>query len=148
MKKSQRMKPIAAVAESGEQQAAIALGGAQSELQSRIARMAELKNYLAEYQQRFTVSGAGGFTVLQLQNFRSFLSNLRLAIDQQKPLVDDAVALVREKRDQWFKCRNKVKIYEKMMVRYRSEEDKVEERQEQVVLDELAQRRRNVIRDS
>lgn len=142
------MKPIAAVAESGEQQAAIALGSAQSGLQSRIARMEELKNYLAEYQQQFTVSGAGGFTVLQLQNFQSFLANLRLAIDQQKSLVDDAAVLVREKQEQWFKCRNKVKIYEKMMVRYRAEEDKVEERQEQTLLDELAQRKKNVIRDS
>lgn len=144
MKKSQRMKPIAAIAESGEQQAAIDLGSSQSEQQSRIARLEELKNYLVEYQQRFTLSGASGFTVSQLQNFQSFLTNLRLAIDQQKSLVKDSMALVSEKRDQWFKCRNKVKIYQKMVVRYRSEEDKAEERQEQILMDELAQRKRKV----
>jgi len=134
------MQPVANVAESREREAAIMLGKAQLELQSQVARLQELSNYHAEYQQRFERSGTLGINAVQIQSFLSFLANLQKAVDQQKVVISQAEARVEQKKQVWFTLRGKLRAIDTIVDNYRCLEQKEQDKLEQKIIDELAQR--------
>jgi flagellar FliJ protein len=141
MKKSQRMKPIASIAHSEQKRVAIELGEAQLKLQSQEARLLELSNYLQAYQGQFIKNSTIRLNPSQVLNYQQFIENLRRAIAEQMAIAKNAMDDVNDKRQQWFDSRNKVKVFEKVISRYQSEEDKLEDRREQREHDELSQRK-------
>jgi len=134
------MQPVASVAESREREAAIVLSKAQSALQSQLARLQELTNYHAEYQQRFERSGMQGINAIQIQSFLSFLANLQKAVDQQKTVISQAEAQVEQKKQAWFVMRGKLRAIDTVIDHYCSLEQKAQDKLEQKATDELAQR--------
>lgn len=140
MKKSKRMQPLLRVAESKEQTAATELGQAQNNLQMQIDRLRELENYQNEYLSRFQQTGQAGISMSTLQSYRSFLSKLEAAVEQQKQAVKTAKELVDRRKKQWFASRDQVKIYNNVITRYVDDEIKQEEKLEQKESDERSQR--------
>lgn len=142
MKRSKRLEPVVKVAENREQQAARALGDAQSALAQAEQRLAELKTYREEYIERFHANGALGMSAVQMGDYRLFLSNLSRAIEQQAELVRQAAAVVEQQRQKWFSRRGKVKMLDNVVSRYQADEQRVVDRKEQLEQDERAQHQR------
>ena len=140
MKRSQRLEPVVKVAENREQQAARSLGDSQSALNQAEQRLNELKGYREEYIQRFHANGATGMSAVQMGDYRLFLSNLSRAIEQQTGLVQQAIAVVEQQRQQWFSRRGKVKMLGNVVSRFQTDEQRVVDRKEQLEQDERAQR--------
>jgi len=139
MKKSTRFKSVVRVAEAREKQAASALGEAQAELESRVARLEELQHYQQDYQIRFNESAGHGLAAFQIRDFKHFLANLKLAIEQQETIVSLAQRVVEERKQAWFSKRGMLKSYDNVLDRYYSEELTVENKREQNETDERAQ---------
>jgi flagellar FliJ protein len=139
IKRSKRLEPVVKVAENREQQAARALGDAQSALAQAEQRLQELKTYREEYIERFHANGAQGMSAVQMGDYRLFLSKLARAIEQQAELVQQAAAVVEQQRQKWFNRRGKVKMLDNVVSRYQADEQRVLDRKEQLEQDERAQ---------
>ena len=73
MKKSQRIKTIVEIKATQEKSALEALGASQRKLQATQTQVESLRKYRQEYQDRNTQLGRLGTSVVQLQEFRSFM---------------------------------------------------------------------------
>lgn len=140
MKRSKRLKPVVQIAESREQQAARALGAAQTTLDQARQQLEELQGYRADYLQRFQQAGAVGMGGARLGDYQQFLQKLALAIEQQGQVIAQAEQEVEARRQQWFDTRGKVQMLDTVVTRYRDEESREASRKEQLEQDERAQR--------
>lgn len=140
MKKSKRFQPVVRVAEVREKQAASALGEAQAQLQSQIARLEELQHYQEDYFARFQSSARQGLPAARIQDFQRFLENLKRAIQQQETLVQIATRTVEQRKQFWYAIRGKLKSYDNVMERYIHEEHIQQDKREQKETDEHASR--------
>lgn len=131
MKKSQRLEPVVKVAESREQQAARALGQAQTLQNQAEQRLAELKNYKEEYLRRFHTQGSRGMSAAQMEDYRRFLGKLDLAIAQQQQVAEQTARIVEAKRGHWHERHGKTRALDKVVERYQADEQRREDRKEQ-----------------
>lgn len=134
------MKPVQRVAESREQAAVQKLGQSQQYLDAQRARLEELCVYRDQYSQSFQASGGLGLSASRLQDYRVFLSRLNEAIRQQEAIIVQCTSQHELTRQQWVETRSRHKAIDKVIERYRSEEQKTLDRQEQKEQDERAQR--------
>ena len=140
MKKSKRLQPVVKVAESREQQAARALGQAQSRQADAEQRLAELQGYREDYIARFHAAGARGMGAVRMEDYQKFLHKLAMAIEQQKQVIAQAQQVVEEKRRLWHVSRSKKQMLGNVVSRYQAEEQRLADRKEQGELDERSQR--------
>jgi len=140
MKKSRRLKPVVRVAENREQQAARALGVAQTRLGQAQQQLEELQRYRDDYRQRFQQAGATGMGAAQLEDYQQFLHKLGQAIEQQGQQVVQATQEAEAKRALWFASRGKVRMLDTVVARYQAIEDQQASRREQREQDERSQR--------
>jgi flagellar FliJ protein len=139
-KKSKRMQPILRVAESRQQQAAAAVGEAQSHLNMQQARLEELQNYYAEYVANMQQQMRVGAPITKVQGFKGFLVKLDQAIEQQKQSVQAAHQQLQQRKQVWMASRGQVKMYNNVISRFRAKELQAAEHREQKETDERAQR--------
>ena len=139
MKRSDRLEPVVRVAKNQKQQAASALGEAQTALTQAESRLAEFKAYREEYIRRFHEAGSLGMGAVQMEDYRKFLHNLSLAIDQQEDVVIQNIRVVEERRQQWFAMRGKAQMLDQVVNRYQNEEQRDLDRKEQGEQDERSQ---------
>ncbi|WP_132972996.1 flagellar export protein FliJ [Thiogranum longum] len=143
MSRSKRMKPVQRVAESREQAAVQKLGQSQQFLDAQRARLEELCAYRNQYSQSFQTSGGQGLNANRLQDYRVFLSRLNEAIHQQEAIIVQCTSQHELTRQQWVETRSRHQAIDKVIERYRSEEQKNSDRLEQQEQDERAQRPMN-----
>jgi len=141
MTRSERMKPVARVAESRQQQAARRLGERQRALDEQRRRLAELETYRDEYAARFE-RGETGMQGLQVREYRLFLDRLATAVEQQRRNVESAQAALEQSRGEWTRTRVHQDAVDKVMGRFRAEEDHEQARLEQAENDDFGQRSR------
>jgi len=141
MKRSKRLKPVVRVAESREQQAARALGEAQTRLAQAKQQLEELCQYRADYGRRLQQAGASGMGAARLDDYQQFLHKLGQAIEQQTRTIAQAAREVEERRSQWYILRGKVRMLDTVVCRYQDAEERQALRKEQQEQDERAQRR-------
>ena len=144
MTKSQRFKPVVEVAESRELAAAKVFGEAQRILRERREKLQELFTYREEYAQKFLQTGAIGMSANEMQSFRNFLAKLDAAIAQQQQLVANAMKTLEEKKRLWLLQNSKKQTLEKVVDKYREQENHANSKKEQREADERAQRRTKV----
>lgn len=137
------MKPVQRVAESREQAAVQKLGQSQQFLDAQRARLEELCAYRNQYSQSFQTSGGQGLNANRLQDYRVFLSRLNEAIHQQEAIIVQCTSQHELTRQQWVETRSRHQAIDKVIERYRSEEQKNSDRLEQQEQDERAQRPMN-----
>lgn len=142
MRKSKRMEPVLRIAESREDQAAQAFAESRRQLGEHERQLVQLQGYRREYQTQIDNQAAAGITASRLIDTYRFLAQLDKAITQQQMAVEQATRLCNQKRQHWLMSRQKSQSFEKAKTRFETLERQHEDRREQKVLDELAQRRR------
>ena len=141
MKKSNRLKPVQRLSEAREQDAAKALGDSNRHVSEQEQRLADLENYREEYARYYQQRGEQGVTAAKLMELQRFLHNLNKAIEQQQQVVAMAKQRSEQSKQQWNSARGKSQALDKVVERYRKEEDRSASRQEQKDNDEYAQRK-------
>lgn len=140
MTKSKRFQPIAELAEQDQQAAAKTMRTSEQTLKAYTMRLEELETYREQYLQRFVSEGTGGVQAHQLKDYRVFLANLELAIDQMKEQINSARARHRQDTDDWCSRHRRSRALDKALTRFAGEERARAEQAAQRQLDECAQR--------
>ncbi|HFD78869.1 MAG TPA: flagellar export protein FliJ [Gammaproteobacteria bacterium] len=134
------MQPVQHVAASREQSAAQRLGQSQQYLEAQKARLEELCAYRDQYARRFEECGGGGLDAARLRDYRAFLARLGQAIAQQEALIAECRSRHEQTRQHWIASRSHSQAIDKVVERFRQDEQKQVERAEQRDQDERAGR--------
>jgi len=139
---SDRFKPIHKLASHKERKAAAALGESIRQRDAAQQRLDELRQYLAEYLERFAGATRNGLAGSQLIEYQVFIAKLETAIAEQEAI------LLRSQRDcdstkqDWRGRYTRSKAMENAIERMRVAERKDRDRKEQADSDERSQRKR------
>lgn len=141
MKRSERFKPIQQLAQQREDVAAQVLGKIQRELNAHHIKLSELIQYYEDYQTRYAEQASKGMSITQVQSYQKFISQLEIAITEQKKHISRVEEACSSKKDDWNTQRQKSQVLEKVMHSYEKKELQHENRQEQRRLDEFVSNR-------
>lgn len=148
MSRSERLKPVVKIVESRERDAARVLGHYQQALNQRRGKLAELESFRNEYSDRFQSAGAQGLGASQVRGFHTFLSNLTAAIQHEQQQVARALQEYEMSKQQWMTTHTKTRALDKVVDRYKKEENRVEQQREQGESDERALRMKSNLREN
>ena len=137
LKRSERFKPLHRLAQQSEDVAAQTLGKIQRELNDQHARLDELVMYHEDYTRRFSQQASKGMSITQVLSYQKFISQLEAAIEEQKRQIQRVSEACTACRDDWHEERKKTQVMEKVMLRYRKQEQVIQNRQEQRRNDEF-----------
>ncbi|WPC06601.1 flagellar export protein FliJ [Pseudomonas sp. MBLB4123] len=135
-----RLAPVIAMAERAEREAAVQLGRVQGQLRQAEVKLGQLEHYRGDYQQQWISEGQRGVSGQWLMNYQRFLAQLETAIGQQRQSVDWHRANLDKVRDTWQQRYARLEGLRKLVQRYLDEARLLEDKREQKLLDELAQR--------
>ncbi len=139
MRRSQRLVPIAAIASTSAQDLSRAMGDAARRVAELERQFEQLKTYREEYVRNSTQRN-GPMDAVKLQNYRSFLDRLSEALRQQTVKLDGARAEYERHRAQWSEKRVEAESLDRVIERFRREEQNAAEQREQREGDEAAMR--------
>ena len=140
MKRSKRMQPVQRVAKSREENAARRMGESRKQLAGQETRLKELKNYRDQYASQFSARGQDGLDAMQLHDYRVFLTRLNAAIQQQELLITRYRSQHHQDQFHWRDVRGHTQAIDKLIAKFRSDEQRQQQQREQKVLDEHASR--------
>lgn len=139
-KRAQRLLPVIDMAQTAEQEAAAKLRQYQAALQQAQQQLQNLEHYRDDYQQQWIDKGQAGVSGQWLMNYQRFLSQLEVAIEQQQKSLAWHENNVRSSQTVWQQAYARLEGLRKLVQRYREEAQKAADKQEQKLLDEMAQR--------
>lgn len=140
MTRSKRLQPVQRVAASRENDAAIKMGESRQQLADQEARLDELKNYRNQYAAQFSTRGHTGLDVMQINDYRAFLARLTAAIQQQELLIEQYRSQHHQNQFHWQDVRRHTQAIDKLIARFRDDEQRQQLKREQQALDEHAAR--------
>nr|WP_298112981.1 flagellar export protein FliJ [uncultured Pseudomonas sp.] len=135
-----RLAPVVAMAERAEREAALQLGHCQGLLSQAEVKLGELEHYRSDYQQQWIDEGQRGVSGQWLMNYQRFLSQLETAIGQQRNTMEWHRQNAERAKETWQQRYARLEGLRKLVERYREEARLAEDKREQKLLDELAQR--------
>ncbi len=136
LKRSERFKPLHNLAQQSEDVAAQTLGKIQRELSNHHLKLSELMKYYEDYTQRFNEQAVNGMSIIQVQSYQKFISQLEIAITEQKKHISLITEACDSSRADWTVERQKTQVLEKVMTRFQKQEQQILNRQEQRLSDE------------
>ena len=139
-KRAQRLLPVIEMAQTAEQEAAGKLRQYKTALQQAQQQLQSLEQYRDDYQQQWINKGQVGVSGQWLMNYQRFLSQLEVAIEQQQKSLVWHENNVRSSPAVWQQTYARLEGLRKLVQRYREEAQKTADKQEQKLLDEMAQR--------
>ena len=139
-KRAQHLLPVIDMAQTAEQEAAAKLRQYQAALQQAQQQLQNLEHYRDDYQQQWIDKGQAGVSGQWLMNYQRFLSQLEVAIEQQQKSLAWHENNVRSSQTLWQQAYARLEGLRKLVQRYREEAQKAADKQEQKLLDEMAQR--------
>ena len=140
MTRTKRMQPVQRVAESRENTAAKHMSESRQKLSDQEARLKELQTYRDQYAAQFSTRGHAGLDALQLHDYRIFLSRLNQAIQQQELIIVQCRNQHHQNQDQWNDLHRHTQVVDKLIERFKADEQDQQKKREQQMLDEHAQR--------
>ncbi len=140
LKRAKRLEPVIQMAEEKEREAAARLARTQQQLQQAEQQLAGLEQYRNDYQQQWITRGQAGVTGEWLMNYQRFLSQLEIAIEQQRNSVRWHQQNVAKVRVQWQQLYARLEGLKKLVQRYHDQARHAADRQEQKAMDEMAAR--------
>lgn len=140
--RSERIQPVARLADNRESRAAKELAEAQQRLEQQHQQLTNLHGYKQEYEQALQTAGRQGLRGQQVRDFHRFLIQVDQAIAGQQQVVERAEAEVEQARRKWLAARTETRRIETLQSWYAEEEVQREQRQEQKETDERAGRPR------
>lgn len=123
-----------------EKKALEALGRAQGKKLDSQAQLDNLQHYHQEYMEKYKTTSGIGVNISQLIEFRSFVSKLDKAIEDQRQAVLDRDNEVIQARKIWEMLHQKTKSMQKICEAAITEETKSENKREQNEQDDRATR--------
>ncbi|MDH1261740.1 flagellar export protein FliJ [Pseudomonas sp. GD03944] len=135
-----RLAPVVDMAERAEREAAVQLGRCQGLVNQAEVKLGELERYRSDYQQQWITEGQRGVSGQWLMNYQRFLSQLESAIGQQRQSVAWHRSNLDKVREAWQQRYARLEGLRKLVQRYQEEARMAEDKREQKLLDELAQR--------
>lgn len=140
MKRSERMQPVHRLASDRATDLARAYAARREALDQERERIAQLRGFRREYEQKLAVSAGQGIDAYRLRDYNAFLARIDEAIDHQQQslarLQTEVDGLQLTWQEQWGNAR----ALEQLLARYRREEQRADAARDQRLLDELAQR--------
>lgn len=98
--------------------------------------LALLDQYRGEYEARFRQAAQSGLSRDEWGNYQSFLARLDEAIAQQRTLVEASKQRTVDGQKEWLDKRNRVKAFDTLSQRHRTNEVRSEAKTEQRTQDE------------
>tara|TARA_R100001244_G_scaffold6846_12_gene9001 strand:- start:2782 stop:3231 length:450 start_codon:yes stop_codon:yes gene_type:complete len=135
-----RLAPVVEMAERAEREAAVQLGHCQGLVSQAEVKLGELERYRGDYQQQWISEGQRGVSGQWLMNYQRFLSQLEVAIGQQRQTLAWHRTNLDKVRAAWQQRYARLEGLRKLVQRYLEEARLSEDKREQKLLDELAQR--------
>jgi len=129
--KSERFKVLQQIAGRHENLAAQDLGVSMGNLGAQRSRLLELQKFREEYTHQFYQTGSTGISGSAMQSFQQFISQIDVAIEQQKQTVALAERDQVVKKHTWEGKHRKTKIYDKTIERFTQTEQLAQENSEQ-----------------
>ena len=139
MMKSKRFEPIHEVASTSAKDLSRAMGDAGRKVSELERQLEQLQVYRDEYVRNSTQS-SGAMDAVKLQNYRSFLDRLGLALNQHQKSLDIARKDFDKRRGQWSEKRIEAESLNRVVDRFRKEEQSAADRREQREGDDAAMR--------
>src|SRR5580700_1950356 len=139
MKKSKRFEPIQEIASTSAQGLARAMGDAGRKVAELERQLEQLQAYRDEYVRNSSQSNAA-MDAVKLQNYRSFLERLGEALSQHHKSLDLARKEFDKRRAQWSEKRIEAESLNRVVDRFRKEEQSAADRREQREGDDAAMR--------
>ena len=135
-----RLAPVVDMAEQAEKTAVQRLGYFQGQVKVAESKLADLNAFRLDYSEQWIVRGSTGVTGQWLLGFQGFLAQLDTAVDQQRQSLNWHQNNLDKAREAWQQAFAKVEGLRKLVQRYREEAQRLEDKREQKLLDELSQR--------
>ncbi len=142
-KKSVRLQPVEKMAEDKAKQATSDMVSARNSHQSHEQKLEELLNYRIEYIEQYQTRAKNGIQSGQLQQYQQFISQLDMAIQQQQLTVTQSGEKLDHSQNHWRNKHSHKRAINKAMNRFKTNEDKFQDKIEQVDMDEHNTRKHN-----
>ena len=139
MMKSKRFEPIQEIALSSANELSRSMAEAGRKVSDLEHQLQQLQTYRDEYV-RDSAETSGAIDAVKLQNYRSFLDRLGEALNQQMRALDSARNEFEKRRAQWSEKRVESESLNRVVDRFRKEEQHAADRKEQREGDEAAMR--------
>lgn len=140
--RSTRMEPVRRVADQRAQEAARQLAERQEAAEQEQERLAQLRAFRREYEQKLAFAGQNGIDAYRLRDYNAFLGRIDQAIAQQREQLGKLEAGVEKLREHWVAEWGNARALAQLVERYRTRERRDAEAREQRHNDELARQRR------
>jgi flagellar FliJ protein len=139
-KRSERIGLVQRMAGEKADTAARRLAERREQQEQEQERLAQLRGFRREYEQKLAVSGQNGIDAYRLRDYNAFLARIDRAIAEQRTTVERIAREVEQLRENWLAQWGNARALEQLVTRYRHRERGEAEAREQRRNDELAQR--------
>ena len=139
MMKSKRFEPIHEIASTSAKDLSRVMADAGRKVSELERQLQQLQTYRDEYVRNSTQS-SGAMDAVKLQNYRSFLDRLGEALNQQQKTLDGARQEFEKRRVQWSEKRIEAESLNRVVDRFRKEEQNAADQREQREGDDAAMR--------
>jgi flagellar FliJ protein len=139
MIKSKRFEPIHEIASTSAKDLSRIMADAGRKVAELERQLEQLKTYRDEYVRNSTEAN-GAMDAVKLQNYRSFLDRLGEALNQHQKSLDIARKEFDKRRAQWSEKRIEAESLNRVVDRFRKEEQSAADRREQREGDDAAMR--------
>lgn len=141
MKVKNPMEMLRDMAEEKLMQATQALGSAQQTWQQAMTQREQLQGYEHEYQQSLRNNMMSkGMSMADLVNHQSFILSLNQVVKQHDNHVTHCEQIVTDTKASWIHDKQRLNAFETLLTRREDARQLVENRYEQKLMDEFAQR--------
>ena len=140
MKRSQRMVPVRKLKQQEERQKAQGFALAQQEWRRELDQLEMLQRYQQDYFKELLQSSGGSQVIKnaqQLDKYQMFLLRLDKAIENQRQMVVIKEKSVEVKRQEWADANARLKALDNLIEKMRLEEARIQDKQEQRMIDDL-----------
>ena len=104
-------------------------------------KLDELSGYKEEYHQGYRDQGRSGVNIAQINNYLGFLSKIDQTVQHQLQVIEQKRVYVEQLKSHWIAQRSYLLAIEKVVDKRRQQILVREQRREQKLMDEFAQRR-------
>ena len=142
-KKSSRLRPIEKLAEDRANIATADMVSARNIHKTHQQKLKDLVSYRYEYIEQFQSRAKKGMQASQLHQYQQFISQLDIAIQQQKLTIEQSGEELDRSQDKWRNKNSHKRAINKAISRFKKREDEAEENIEQADMDEENTQRHN-----
>ncbi|WP_218310815.1 flagellar export protein FliJ [Alteromonas antoniana] len=137
---SNQLERVARFERDKEQQAAQLFQQAQTIVNQQRQKLSSLEQYRIDYIKNIQQTGQSGVGAKQYTQHLSFVGKLDKACEQQTQYVSQATLAADQRKRQWLAQQQRCKAVELLIEKKRKAKEQLENRREQNMLDEYANR--------